>query len=41
MSNWARVTTTNAAQFQTREADGRRWIEGYFAVFGGRYDLGV
>ena len=39
MSNWARVTTTNAAQFQTREADGRRWIEGYFAVFGGRYDL--
>lgn len=25
--------------FLTREIDGRRFIEGYFAVFGGRYEL--
>ena len=28
-----------AGDFQTREADGKRYIEGYFAVFGGTYPL--
>lgn len=27
------------ADFQTREADGKRYVDGYFAVFGGRYQL--
>ena len=27
------------ADFQTREADGKRFVDGYFAVFGGRYQL--
>ena len=27
------------ADFKTREADGRKYIEGYFAVFGGKYHL--
>lgn len=39
MSNWTRTAMPGAGGFQTREADGQRWIEGYFAVFGGRYDL--
>ena len=39
MSNWKRTAMPGAGGFQTREADGQRWIEGYFAVFGGRYDL--
>lgn len=30
---------TRCAEFQTREADGNLYIEGYFAVFGSRYDL--
>jgi HK97 family phage prohead protease len=25
--------------FETREADGKKYIDGYFAVFGGRYQL--
>ena len=32
-------TITAQTDFQTREADGRRFIEGYFAVFGGQYEL--
>lgn len=27
------------AQFDTREVDGKRYVEGYFAVFNGRYQL--
>ena len=27
------------AEFETREADGNLYIEGYFAVFGSRYEL--
>ena len=30
---------TTCTEFLTREENGRRFIEGYFAVFGGRYDL--
>lgn len=26
-------------KFETREADGKKYIEGYFAVFGGKYHL--
>ena len=32
-------TITAQTDFLTREADGRRFIEGYFAVFGGQYEL--
>lgn len=32
-------TITAATDFLTREVDGRRFIEGYFAVFGGLYEL--
>lgn len=27
------------ADFQTREIDGKRYVDGYFAVFGGQYQL--
>lgn len=27
------------AEFDTREIDGKRFVDGYFAVFGGRYEL--
>ena len=32
-------TITAQTDFLTREVDGRRFIEGYFAVFGGQYEL--
>ncbi len=34
-----RQTRTNKADFQTREENGERRIEGYFAVFGSNYDM--
>ena len=34
-----RQTRTNKADFQTREDNGERRIEGYFAVFGSNYDM--
>ena len=34
-----RQTRTNKADFQTREDNGERRIEGYFAVFGSTYDM--
>lgn len=34
-----RTAMLRDADFQTREEDGRRYIEGYFAVFGGKYWL--
>ena len=34
-----RQTRTNKADFQTREENGERRIEGYFAVFGSTYDM--
>lgn len=34
-----RQTRTNKAVFQTREDNGERRIEGYFAVFGSTYDM--
>lgn len=32
-------TITHETQFQTREENGKRYIEGYFAVFGAKYWL--
>lgn len=34
-----RQTRTQNATFETREEDGERRIEGYFAVFGGTYEM--
>ena len=34
-----RTAMLRDAEFQTREEDGRRYIEGYFAVFGSKYWL--
>ena len=34
-----RKLTTQETQFQTREENGKRYIEGYFAVFGAKYWL--
>ena len=39
MSEWKRTGITRSAEFQTREADGQRYIEGYFAVFNSEYWL--
>ena len=39
MSNWKRTCVLRAAEFQTREADGELYIEGYFAVFDSPYWL--
>ena len=39
MSKWKRTGITRNADFQTREADGQRIIEGYFAVFNSEYWL--
>ena len=42
MSNWQRVAISRQSEFKTREANSgsELYIEGYFAVFGGYYDLG-
>ena len=34
-----RRAITSNAEFSTREIDGKRYIDGYFAVFGGSYEL--
>lgn len=34
-----RRAVTMDTNFETREADGKKYIDGYFAVFGGRYQL--
>lgn len=34
-----RTLTTQDTEFQIREADGKKYIEGYFSVFGGKYWL--
>ena len=34
-----RRAMTTTGDFETREIDGKRYIEGYFAVFGGTYQL--
>ena len=39
MSKWKRNGIVRSENFQTREADGRRYIEGYFAVFNSEYWL--
>ena len=39
MSNWTRTGIVRGADFQTREADGRLYIDGYFAVFNSEYWL--
>lgn len=36
---WCRTAINKEPQFETREADGNLYIEGYFAVFDGFYDL--
>lgn len=36
---WKRTAMTQEREFQTREADGKRYIEGYFAVFNSQYWL--
>lgn len=37
MSEWSRTGITRETAFETREADGNRYIEGYFAVFNSLY----
>lgn len=39
MSKWNRTGITRSAEFQTREADGQKYIDGYFAVFNSEYWL--
>lgn len=39
MSNWKRTGIVRGADFQTREADGKLYIDGYFAVFNSEYWL--
>lgn len=39
MSNWKRTGIVRGADFQTREADGNLYIDGYFAVFNSEYCL--
>ena len=39
MSKWTRNAITRGADFQTREADGNLFIDGYFAVFNSEYRL--
>ena len=39
MSKWKRTGITRNAEFATREVDGQRIIEGYFAVFNSEYWL--
>lgn len=35
-----RTALCSGTNFQTREENGERWIEGYFATFEGAYDMG-
>lgn len=37
--NQQRTALTRDAPFETRNEDGNRYIEGYFAVFGGEYEM--
>ena len=37
MSKWKRTGITRSADFETREADGNLYIDGYFAVFNSEY----
>ena len=37
--NWKRTAITRDGEFLTRAEDGKRYIEGYFAKFGARYQL--
>lgn len=37
--NWKRTCVVRGGEFETREDDGNRIIEGYFAVFGSEYWL--
>lgn len=39
MSKWTRTGVVRGTDFMTREADGNRYIEGYFAVFNSEYWL--
>ena len=39
MSEWKRTGIVCGADFQTREADGNLYIDGYFALFGSEYWL--
>ena len=39
MAEWTRTAINHEHDFQTREADGNLYIEGYFAVFDGFYNL--
>ena len=39
MSEWKRTGIVAGAEFQTREADGNLYIDGYFALFGSEYWL--
>ena len=39
MSNWKRTCVLRAADFTTREDEGKLYIEGYFAVFDSEYWL--
>ena len=39
MSEWKRTGIVAGADFQTREADGNLYIDGYFALFGSEYWL--
>ena len=39
MSKWKRTSIVRQTEFRTREDDGRRYIEGYFAVFNSEYWL--
>lgn len=36
---YERRAAAASADFETREINGKKYIEGYFAVYGGRYDL--
>ena len=37
MSKWKRTGIVRSTEFQTREADGKRYIDGYFALFNSEY----
>lgn len=39
MNRTVRQARSQATQFRAAEADGKKYIEGYFSVFGGTYEL--